>query len=366
VAGIEAGMHIRFEPHVDADVTLQGQGETYWRARLVFDPLPLPPGYYDVVLKPLFDLIVAIKDTPITGLPNCKPCFSLTLGSELETSVIGYPARWEAALQQLKTLRAAQGDLAQRLIFGHKLNWDHFTPYRHDEWPRLVNAHNRETATDPTNLTAQSQNGLMFSYLSKLDYIGVSFYVPLAGPMAGGVAKEKWQQPPTDQSVDELAALMEQQWQKFLAPLDAIGPSVEIGEAGIGNPDASMPYDTSNPDSMTTPEGQNVTRHYIRAIGRFARNQAARFRNKSSNPCMAFMPITFWTVYSCDWLALRREWERFCLADLIEWVRAYNRSTYARGGAASESAQPGKANRPNKSGLFARLWQWLRKLFTGE
>jgi hypothetical protein len=187
----------------------------------------------------------------------------------------------------------------------------------------------------------------MFSYLSKLDYIGVSFYVPLAGNLpSGNVPKEKWQQQPTDQSVNDLADLMEQQWQQWLAPLGPIGPSVEIGEAGIGTTDASMPYDTSNPDSMTTPEGRNVMRHYVRAIGRFAQRQAARFRNKSGKPCMAFMPITFWTVNQCDWLGFRSDWQRFALEGLIEWVRGYNRSTFSPetgGGAEPPKKDEGKS-----------------------
>jgi hypothetical protein len=276
VAGMEAGMDIRFEPHIDT--------ESSWRAYLVFDPL-FAGGYYDIVLKPIFDLIVQIKDLA------ARPCFSLTLGSELETSIIEYSAQWEELLERFKQLRAGHVDLAQRLIFGHKINWDHFSP----EWP---------------------QTPSRFSYLRKLDFISVSFYVPLAG----NVPKEKWQQPPTDESIKEMADLMEHQWQNWLGPLEGLGPSIAIGEAGIGTTDASRPYDTSDPESMTTPEGRNVTRHYVRAIARFAEKHAARFQNRSNNPCMPFMPITFWTVNQCDWLGLRPEWRRFCIDDLTEII----------------------------------------------
>jgi hypothetical protein len=332
VAGIEAGMHVRFEPHVDADVSLQGKGETYWRAHLLFDPLASPPGYYDVVLKPIFDLIVAIKDTPIPNLPGCKPCFSLTLGSELEMSLFCYTPRWEEILVQLKTLRLAQGDLDTRLIFGHKINWDHFSRSRLKDWIELINKYNRELQTGgPTDLTLQSLSPRMYSYLSKLDYIGVSFYPPLAGKIGGkDYPKEKWQQPPTDQSVEEMAGLMDAEWQALLKPAEGMGPSVEIGEAGVGNPDAAKPWDTGDPESMNTPEGKNVTRHVVRAVALFTRKHAERFRNKSKDPCMSFMPITYWTVNQCDWLGLREAWNRFKVDDLVAWVKGWNANTFSQ------------------------------------
>jgi hypothetical protein len=105
---------------------------------------------------------------------------------------------------------------------------------------------------------------------------------------------------------------MERQWQRWLAPLSGLGPPVEIAEAGIGTPDTSMPWYTGQPESMTTPEGRNVTRHYVRAVARFA--------EKHDPP----LPVTFWTVNQCDWLGLRPEWRRFAIDDLAEWVRDYN------------------------------------------
>jgi len=330
VAGIQAGMHIRFEPHVDADVTFQQAGESYWRARLAFDPIAAPPDYYNVILRPIYDLIVSIKDTPIPGLPHCHPCFSLTLGSELEMSLIGFPAGWEAAVNRLKALRDQDPVLKDRLGFGHKLNWDHFAIGRQNEWPELVNKHNHEVGSGPTNLTRQSQGGLVFRYIQKLDYLGVSFYVPLAGNLGGGtnVPKEKWQQTPTAQSVEEMADLMESQWQSWLGGMDGLGPSLEISEAGIGDLDASQPYESGNPDSMDSAAGRNVVRHYVGALAYWVRENRHRFRNRTNNPCMAYMPVTFWTVAQYDWLGLHPEWRRWRVDDLAEWIADYNRQAF--------------------------------------
>lgn len=328
-AGIQAGMHIRFEPHVDADVTFQQAGESYWRARLAFDPVAAPPRYYNIVLKPLYDLIASIKNITIPGLPQCHPCFSLTLGSELEMSLIGFPAGWEATVDRLKALRDQDPVLKDRLVFGHKLNWDHFSIGRQNEWPDLVNKHNREVGSGPTNLTAQSQSSSVLRYLQKLDYLGVSFYVPLAGNLGGiNIPKAKWQQTPTAQSVKEMADLMESQWQKWLRGMEWLGPSIEVSEAGIGDLDASQPYESGNPDSMDSAAGRNVIRHYVGALAHWVRENRQRFRNRSNNPCMAYMPVTFWTVAQYDWLGVRAAWRRWRVDDLAEWIAGYNRQTF--------------------------------------
>jgi hypothetical protein len=109
VEAIKRGLHVKLEPHIDADVVLDSTtGEVYWRAYLYFDPmaaLPESGSYFDVILDPLMQLIVQVKDTPIENYPECKPCFSLTLGSELEISLIGFPASWLNALNSLKAQR---------------------------------------------------------------------------------------------------------------------------------------------------------------------------------------------------------------------------------------------------------------------
>ncbi len=331
IAGIKADMHVRFEPHIDPDVTLQGHGETYWRAQLVFEPDVVPPSYYNVVLDPLFEIIAEIRDTPIPNLPNCKPCFSLTLGSELDAALLAFPGKWLDILNRLKQKRAKYTDLEPRLIFGHKINWDFLTVKRQNEWCSLANAVDKELGSGPTNLDPNRNMPNVMAYLAKLDYIGVSFYPPLAGPNAGGIDPNKWKQKPTDASIGEMADLLEKQWQQFLGQIDNWGPSVEIGEAGIGTPDAADPWTVTNPARMKTPEGRNVAEHVVRGIALWAKRQADRFKNKSQSPCMAFMPITYWTVQQFDWLGLRPEWREYGIEALIEWVKRWNSGTFSAG-----------------------------------
>jgi hypothetical protein len=335
VAGIEAGMHVRFEPHIDADATVAGVVEAYWRARLVFDPAATPPGYGSVVLRPLFDLIVSLKDLPVPGRADCRPCFSLTLGSELEAALLGSPASWKAILDRFKGLREQQGDLRDRLAFGHKINWDHLGPDRPAHWVGVVNKVNGETGIGPTGLTAAGQMQPTGDYLSSLDYLGVSFYVPLAGDLGGeAVDKEKWRADPTDASVQEMADLMSRQWDRWLGPLRGLstptsGPALEISEAGVGSDDASRPYEAGNPASAATPAGRNVARHYVRALGRFIRARKETFRSKGSSPCLVYRPVTFWTVVQYDWFGLDPNWADWRVPDLVEWVTGYNRETFA-------------------------------------
>ncbi len=130
VAGIKAGMHIRLEPHLDTEAVFDSTaGEVYWRARLFIDPTARLPGtgteaskasYLEVVLKPLMAMIVSIKDTPVDNHPNCKACFSFTLGSELDMSLLWHAEKWKQCHSQLVGDRTT-ASLETRLDFGHTL-----------------------------------------------------------------------------------------------------------------------------------------------------------------------------------------------------------------------------------------------------
>jgi hypothetical protein len=128
-----------------------------------------------------------------------------------------------------------------------------------------------------------------------------------------------------------MADLLETQWDKLLKPLDSLGPSVEIGEAGIGTPNAADPWTVEDPEKMATPEGRHVAEHVVRGIARWAEKHPDRFKNKVQSPCMAFMPITYWTVQQFDWLAARPEWKKFGIEALIGWVKSWNAKTFSAG-----------------------------------
>jgi hypothetical protein len=125
------GLRVRIEPHLDFESTLRGEYE--WRRRMLVDP---SAEYFQLVLRPLAAL-----------LPD-----EMTLGSELDVSVVRYTREWREVAAELRPLGIA---------LGHKLNhdWDAAAAFM-DRWQ-------------------------VRRYLRLLDYRAVSFYTAEPWSLAG-------------------------------------------------------------------------------------------------------------------------------------------------------------------------------------
>lgn len=116
------GMRVRMEPHLDFESTLRGMYE--WRRRMLVDP---SGDYFDKLLQPLASMF-----------PD-----ELTLGSELDVSVVEFSREWREVAARLRSTGIA---------LGHKLNHD---------WDGAAGFFGRRRVE---------------RYLGELDYRAVSFY----------------------------------------------------------------------------------------------------------------------------------------------------------------------------------------------
>ncbi len=334
---IRRGFHVRLEPHVDADIVLAGNQEYYWRAQLMIDPQPAGP-YFSLVVQRSLEIFEAVKDELLGGVPDCHPCFWLTIGSELEMSTVALPDSWLAALTQARRERTRMG-LDGRLALIHKVNHDFNaaqtlpggqTRTRMDYWIDFANGHNREINATAPLLTSAAQLPKIGRYLGQLDHIGISFYPELTGPERPPperIPGEQWRTDPTPARVSRIASLMARRFDGMLhRPFQGLGRVLELSECGIGSPNPSIPWEASNPRSMDTAEGRNVRLHYIRALLEYLRNNKQRFT--SPNGCLEYSPVTFWTVMQFDWLGVSAGGRRFRHPDVIDEVRRYNRETF--------------------------------------
>ena len=246
-----AGLRVKLEPHLDYESTLTG-GPYKWRAEMRFDP----GGAYEAeILQPLADLA-----------PD-----QLTLGSELETSVIDYAASWR--------------DLARRiaragLALGHKLNHD---------------------TLDRRRLPAD-----LGAYLASLEYTAFSFYPPV-------------------RSIDDAAREFERKGQDLADKLRrTAGPYVQpaIGEFGLGSSDIARPwhFDAS---TFRSAEDFAVRRQFYTAFFDALRRRPDVFGQQ---------PATFWTVTHFDILGAL-EWpgyEAFRDDTVRQLVQDYNSEAATR------------------------------------
>lgn len=293
VTAIKKGLNVKLEPYLEPDTN--SGGENYWRAYLDFDPkapLPQGPSYFDIVLQPLMNLIVELKDTPIDNFPNCKPCFSFTLGSELEMSVIGHPESWLTVLKLLQTQRnVAQID--QRLNFGHKINYDH--AFRSRKFLEYV--HKLAQKLAPTNDDFKNLAVHEGTYFASLDYLALSFYPNMRDAK---ISDKEWKEAPSNDKTEKIADEFANQFNKFYGPFNGL-PNVtpEIGEFGLGSTDVSKPWSGENSNSLDTPEGKNVRLNYYKGFLQFLKKNSKNFKLKKQS-CFIFSPATFWAVGTFD------------------------------------------------------------------
>jgi hypothetical protein len=78
------GFRVKLEPHLDFETTLTG-GPYEWRRRMYFPP---DGNYADEILAPLMEM----------------PAEALTLGSELDVSLVEFSNSWRATLQRTRLL----------------------------------------------------------------------------------------------------------------------------------------------------------------------------------------------------------------------------------------------------------------------
>lgn len=296
--GIELGMHIRIVPHLDADIVFSSQaGEVYWRAQFLFDPttaLINSGSYFDVVLQPLMNLIVQVKDHQVVNFPNCRPCFSLTLGSELEMSVLGYPASWLQSLQNLQQQRAT-AQLGTRLDFGHKLNHDHAS--RLPTWIIEMNKINAAQNPPAPVFNQQVQIAAESAYLQQLDYLAFSFYPDLTNALT---PPAQWAQEPASRITDGIASEFSRAFANGIRnPFAGLGVPIEIGEASIGTTKVGMPWQDQVDPNVNTPAGKNVRLNYILGLLQFIRQNASAFQRRPQR-CFKFNPLSFWTAGRFD------------------------------------------------------------------
>jgi hypothetical protein len=181
------GLHVKLEPHIDWQSTLDGRGE--WRGLMHFNPVG---DYSDRVIAPMRTLALEAKAV----YPERR--VSLTLGSEVDRSVREFPDAW----MEVRGSAAAQG-----VEIGHKLN------------------HDAASAIFATR------------YLASLDYVSFSFYprIRIWRP------REWWLSPQPDEELKILVDAFECRATELQRKLPH-GPEFQIGEFGLGSADVEHPY----------------------------------------------------------------------------------------------------------------------------
>src|SRR5687767_12779714 len=143
---VQLGFHVKLEPHLDWETTLQGKLSD-WRRRMYLRPDSDPPGYASIVIEPLVKILA--DAAPI----DPGSCFILTLGSEIDVSLLEFAEGtdgWSALLTRLRHLRALSGlDQPLRLSFGHKINHDTLE-WTDALWDSL-NQERRRRSSQPVN-----------------------------------------------------------------------------------------------------------------------------------------------------------------------------------------------------------------------
>lgn len=193
---LEMGFILRVTPHVE----VRGR----WRGELDLDPLGAMSGgsYFSGILEPALRVIGrAIEDAG-----NEKSKAVLTLGSELELSLLRHPGRWHEVLVGMRELREKL-QLARRVAFCHNLNWDH-------RWRGEFNA--------PHD-----------AYLAGLDRVSLSYYPPVL--VAAGRAN-------AEKTVARLSDDRRKAYERCLKTIARLNPVLDIGEMGIGSGSYLRPY----------------------------------------------------------------------------------------------------------------------------
>lgn len=299
IAGIKAGMHIRLEPHLDIEAVFDSKvGEVYWRARLFIDPTASLPGtgtaaskgsYQDIVLKPLMAMLVSIKDTPVDNHPNCKACFSFTLGSELDMSLLWYAEKWKLCHAFLNTERISAG-LQARLDFGHKVNHDYETRALHPRgWVGEINALEKFLQLGNGQYKPATRADKVDEYLKLLDYVGISFYPN----MQATLTPKEWSSKPDFEKSKKLAKVFKQRFTENTSKrLGRLNKPLDISESGLGSANTGAPWSTKNSDQLKHASGKTIRKNYMSGLAEFMRKNKTQF--KRPQRCLTLSPWTIW------------------------------------------------------------------------
>ena len=313
IAAVTKGFSVKIEPHLDYVETLGGTTESKWRMDMYFDPSnasTLPSGYYERVLTPIMDVIrdAAATTPPDAGKP---PCFALTLGSELDVSLMSFPQGWETVKGRMKQRRTDLGlDKPHRLTFGHKLNFDIFMP--RGAARRKINTIRKRWGL--ANLSPADINNAelkALAYLRDLDYVSFSFYPPLNSYLPNA-AQFDWSRE-DDAAVDAVAKAFESFAKTLRTKLGKNVP-LDIGEFGLGSANTNQPYEdipgdfvSKNPQTGNWEAKDSMKkkrRLFIKGMAKFMEKKKSWFQPHQNQTCGGYLPATFWTVKQFDFLGI--------------------------------------------------------------
>jgi hypothetical protein len=275
------GFRVKLEPHLDFETTLTG-GPYEWRRRMYFPP---DGNYADEILAPLIE---------ISG-------DALTLGSELDVSLVEFSNSWRTTLKRVP----------QRLAAGHKINYDSLKTQ--GVIRDVLNAERRKYGVPEAGRSYYADKvRTMCGYLESLAYTAFSFY-----PDMSMIRNED--------RLDLIASAFESKAMQLAADLhDMAGPAAvfAIGEFGLGCCDPSRPYDFDaktflNADGSMKEDAGKLRRKYYLGFLECLRRAPDLFGTH---------PVTFWTVTHFDFLGAMEQkgYEVFRDESLREAVAAYN------------------------------------------
>ncbi|HUS07469.1 MAG TPA: hypothetical protein VMZ52_14270 [Bryobacteraceae bacterium] len=260
------GMRVKMEPHLDWETTLTG-GPYEWRRRMYFPP---DGRYADEILAPLLEI----------------PLQALTLGSELDVSLVEFSNSWRTALSRVPGALSA----------GHKINHDSLGTA--GVIRDVLNAERRKyrvPEASPSYYAGKVAG--MGGYLQSLAYVSFSFYPD----MRSGKDDKWWRQPTGATHVELLASAFRNKAMQLASDLRrraGADAKFAIGEFGLGCADPSRPYDFTaqtflNPDGSMNEGAREMRRKYYLSFLECLRRSPELFETH---------PVSFWTVTHFDFL----------------------------------------------------------------
>ena len=267
------------DPHLDWESTLTG-GPYEWRRRMYFDPAE---AYFDQVLGPMVGLLKAAGEEHGT----------LTLGSELDVSLVEFSSGWLSVAQAIR-------DLAPRIALAHKLNGDSLD---RDESIRtdLNRERSRRGLADFSRAEYLSLVREMSDYLSALDLVSFSFYPSIEKTANMPVAFTN--------AANSLA--------KKLGSAAGSHVLFAVGEFGLGSADTTRPW-YFDEKTFLAPDGSMDDR-----ARRTRRMFYSGFLNALSSGMKNVERVSFWTVAQYDFLGVCGN-DVFRDEELRSAVRNYN------------------------------------------